>query len=144
MYRYPCKPLKMHQMYWMHNCETTDWKTIVSRVRHILLRKILAYCPILQNITRISRRTTITFPSFSSIVNLHLSKNFRIISEMESYESEIYVTCSVSVLFYYVYRQRFDSFGHYFSITAPKLKEKHQFTTHWYIITFFTNSLKQS
>ena len=74
----------------MHNCETTDWKTIVSRVRHILLRIILAYCPILQDITRISRRTTITFPSFSSIVNIHLSKNFRIISEMESYESEIF------------------------------------------------------
>ena len=108
MYRDPCKPLKMH---WMHNCETTDWKTIVSRVRHILLRIILAYCPILQDITRISRRTTITFPSFSSIVNLHLSKNFRIISEMESYEFEIYVTSSVSVLLYYVYRQRFDSFG---------------------------------
>ena len=54
----------------MHNCETTDWKTIVSRVRHILLRIILAYCPILQHITRISRRTKITFPSFSSIVNI--------------------------------------------------------------------------
>ena len=35
MYRHPCKLLKLHQMHWMHNCETTDWKTIVSRVRHI-------------------------------------------------------------------------------------------------------------
>lgn len=120
MYRHPCKPLKMHQMHLMHNCETTDWKTIVSRVRHILLRIILAYCPILQDITRISRRTTITFPSFSSIVNLHLSKNFRIISEMESYESEIYVTRSVSGLFYYVYRQRFDSFGESTTLESEK------------------------
>lgn len=108
----------------MHNCETTDWKTIVSRVRHILLRIILAYCPILQDITRISRRTTITFPSFSSIVNLHLSKNFRIISEMESYESEIYVTSSVSVLFYYVYRQRLQNSYTYSDTKIPSKHEK--------------------
>ncbi|MBQ3607658.1 MAG: hypothetical protein II991_05130, partial [Bacteroidales bacterium] len=63
---------------------------------------------------------------FSSIVNLHLSKNFRIISEMESYESEIYVTSSVSVLFYYVYRQRFDSFGESTTLESGKkvLKEE--------------------
>ena len=35
MYRHPCKLLKLHQMHWMHNCKTTDWKAIVSRVRHI-------------------------------------------------------------------------------------------------------------
>lgn len=39
---------------------------------------------------------------------------------MESYESEIYVTSSVSVLFYYVDRQRFDSFGECTTLESEK------------------------
>ena len=43
---------------------------------------------------------------------------------MESYESEIYVTSSVSVLFYYVYRQRLQNSYTYSDTKIPSKHEK--------------------